>query len=182
MTEQMTNEYNILRLQSLSATRWTTRVKAANTIFEKTAEVRETLQSLTTDQSISGDTKARIQHLLKHKMSSWGTLFGLNATGRLLALLEKFSKELQSVTIPADYAFYSLRYIVQRLQEMRCMEHYNFILEESQKIVEVCEKSDEMRPRKVPRRMEGGSSIPTERLPATSTDGITCNDNLRRSY
>ena len=62
------------------------------------------------------------------------------------------------------------------------MENYNFILEESKKIVEVCEKSDEVRPRKVPRRMEGGSSILTERLPASSTDCITCNDNLRKSF
>ena len=115
-------------------------------------------------------------------MSSLGTLFGLNATRRLLALLEKFSKELQSVTISADYAFYSLRYIVKRLQEMRCMENFNIILEESQKLAEVCEKSDEVRPRKVPRRMEGESSILTERLQATSTHGITCNDNLRRSF
>ena len=44
MTEQVTNEYQVLRLQSLADTRWTTRVKAANTIFEKTAEVREALQ------------------------------------------------------------------------------------------------------------------------------------------
>eukprot|EP00795_Rhopilema_esculentum_P014499 gene14499-5559_t len=49
-------------------------------------------------------------------------------------------------------------------------------------MVEVCGKSNEVRPRKVPRRMEGGSSILTERLPATSTDGITCNDNQRRSF
>ena len=39
-----------------------------------------------------------------------------------------------------------------------------------------------MRPRKVPRRMEGGSSVLTKRLAATSTVGITCNDNLRRSF
>ena len=66
-------------------------------------------------------------------MSSLGILFSLNATRKLLALLEKFSKELQSVTISADYAFYSLRYIIQRLQEMRCMEQFKVILEESQK-------------------------------------------------
>ena len=30
--------------------------------------------------------------------------------------------------------------------------------------------------------MEGGSRVLTERIPATSTDGITCNDNLRRSF
>ena len=115
-------------------------------------------------------------------MSSLGTLFSLNATRKLLALLEKFSKELQSVTISADYAFYSLRCIVQRLQEMRCMEQFNTILEESQKIIEVCEKSNEVRPRMIPWRMEDGSSILTEWHPATSTDGINPNDNLRRSF
>ena len=166
MTEQVTSAYQILRVQSLSATRRTTQVKAAIIIFEKTAEERETLQSLKTDQSIN-DTKARIQHLLKHEMSSLDNLFSLNATRKLLALLEKFSKELQSVTISADYGCYSLRYNIQRLQQMRCMEQFNVLLEESKKILKVYGKSDEVRPRKDPRRMEDGSSILKEWLPAT---------------
>ena len=150
--------------------------------FEKTAEVREALQSLKTDQSINGDAKAGIQHLLKYQMSSLDSLFRFKTTAKLPALLKKFSKELQSVTTSADYAFYSLRYIIQRLQEMRCMEQFNTILEESQKIIEVCEKGIEVRPKHIPRRMENGSSILTERHPATSTDDITRYDNFRRSF
>ena len=92
MTEQTSNKYHILRLLSLSANRWTTWVKAVNKIFHKTAEVRETLQSLKTVKSINGDTKTRSQYLLKHQMSSCDVdvniLSSLNATRNLSALLE----------------------------------------------------------------------------------------------
>ena len=95
-------------------------------------------------------------------MSSLDTLFSLSATRKLLALTENFSRELQLVIFSADYAFYSLRCIIERLQGMRCMEQFNIILEESQKILEVCGKSNEIRTRKIPRRMEDRSSILTD--------------------
>ena len=63
--ENCTEEYKVLRLQSLSATRWTTRVKAADVIFDKCAVLHTTLEMLKEDQSISSDTKIRIQGILK---------------------------------------------------------------------------------------------------------------------
>jgi len=92
MTELMTEEYNTLRLQCLPSTIWTTQVKPISAIFEKTAEVKEALQSLSTNQLISRDTKARIQRLLKHQMSSLDSLFGLNATRKLPTFYEVFKR------------------------------------------------------------------------------------------
>ena len=57
--------YNVLWLQSLSATRRTTRVKAADVVFLKTAEVRATLEMLLNDPSVTNDTKARIRGILE---------------------------------------------------------------------------------------------------------------------
>ena len=78
--ENCTEEYKVLRLQSLSATTWTTRVKAADVIFDKSAKLRTTLEMLKEDQSISSDTKIRIQGILKHQLSSLPVLFNLNVT------------------------------------------------------------------------------------------------------
>ncbi|XP_046855150.1 zinc finger MYM-type protein 1-like [Xenia sp. Carnegie-2017] len=54
--ETGTNDYKVLRLQSLSTTRWTTRVKAADVIFEKSSELHATLEKLQEDPSILADT------------------------------------------------------------------------------------------------------------------------------
>ena len=62
--ENDTDDYKVLRLQSLSATRWT-RVKAADVIFDKTLELRKTLEILQNDENVSADTKSRIQGILK---------------------------------------------------------------------------------------------------------------------
>jgi len=51
------NDYKILHLQSLSATRWTTRVKAVDVIFEKATELRKTLETLKDDPLIPSDVK-----------------------------------------------------------------------------------------------------------------------------
>jgi hypothetical protein len=69
------NDCEILRLQSLSATRWTTRVKAAEVVFKKTAEVHATLQMLQTDPSVSIETKARIRGILDRLLTSLSVIF-----------------------------------------------------------------------------------------------------------
>ena len=105
-TDGETTAYNILRLQSLSATRWTTRVKAADVVFQKTAEVRATLEMLLKDPSVTNDTKARIRGILERQLSSLNVVFNLNATRKFVALLEKLSKESQTVDITAEYALF----------------------------------------------------------------------------
>ncbi|XP_046842027.1 zinc finger MYM-type protein 1-like [Xenia sp. Carnegie-2017] len=129
--ETGTNDYKVLRLQSLSTTRWTTRVKAADVIFEKSAELHATLEKLQEDPSISADTKAKIRGILRRQLSSLIVIFNLNATRKLLALLEKLSKELQAVDISAVYALFSIRHVLQRLHEMRSEEEFERTLDDA---------------------------------------------------
>ena len=58
-------DYNILRLQSLSVTGWTTRVKATDVVFGKIAEVRANLEILLKDPSVTSNTRARIRGILE---------------------------------------------------------------------------------------------------------------------
>ncbi|CAB4001303.1 Hypothetical predicted protein, partial [Paramuricea clavata] len=73
--ENDSDEYKVLRLQSLSATRWTKRVKAADVIFDNTIELRTILEKLKENPYISADTKTRIRGILKKQMSSLYALF-----------------------------------------------------------------------------------------------------------
>ena len=179
--ENESDEYTVLRLQSLSATRWATRVKAANVVFEKTVEVRrrsETL-ALVSDPSISADTKARIKGILKHQLSSLHVVFNLNVARKLIVLLEKFFKELQAVDISADYAWYSLQHILQRLHEMRGNKEFQRILDEAKSISGIEEASTDGAPkRKVPRWMESGDSMLTEMLHTT----VNVHSDMCQSY
>ena len=181
--ENESDEYTVLRLQSLSATRWTTRVKAANVVFEKTVEVRRTLETLASDPSISADTKARIKGILKHQLSSLHIMFNLNVARKLIVLLEKFSKELQAVDISADYALYSVQHILQRLHEMRDNKEFQRILDEAKSISGIEEaNTDGARKRKVPRWMESGDSMLTETLHTTGTVHSGSIGDMRQSY
>ena len=56
---------------------------------------------------------------------------------KLIVLLEKFSKELQSVDISADYALYSEQHILQRLYEMRDVKEFQRILDEAKSFQEL---------------------------------------------
>ena len=132
-TDSETTAYNILRLQSLSATRWTTRVKAADVVFQKTTEVRATLEMLLKDPSVTNDTKARICGILERQLSSLNVVFNLNATRKFVALLEKLSTEFQTVDITAEYALFSIRHVIRRLEEMRSEEEFEHILGEAKK-------------------------------------------------
>ena len=111
--------YSVLRLQSLSVTRWTTRVKAADVVFLKTAEVRATLEMLLTDLSVTNDTKARLRGILERQLSSLNVVLNLSATRKLVVLLEKLFKEFQTVDITAEYVLFSLKHVMRRLEEMK---------------------------------------------------------------
>ena len=186
--ESNTDDYKILRLKSLSVTRWTTRVKAADVIFEKSAELRATLERLQKDTSITADTKARVRGILRQQLSSLNVLFNLNATRKLLVLLEKLSKELQAVDISAEYGLFSIRHVLRRLQEMRSDEEFEFILDEAKKVFALMEweRSEivNSRQRKIPRWMEDNEMFLTEHLPVTdaATDNNAITTEMRRSY
>ena len=180
--EKNTNEYKVFRLQSLSATRWTTRVKAADVIFEKTAELRTILEMLKNDPSISADTKMRFKGILKSQLSSLEVLFDFNVTRKLVCLLEKFSKELQAIDISADYALYSLQHILQRLDEMRSERELQHILNEARNVPGMEENCERGRRREIPRWIEYGDSVLTDRLQPTDTAEDDSIDQMRRSY
>ena len=101
-------DYSILRLQSLFAKRWTTRVKAANVVFQKIVEVRATLEIILKDPSVTSDTRARIRGILEGQLSSLNALFNLNDTRKLVVLLKKLSKEFQTVDITGECALISI--------------------------------------------------------------------------
>ena len=175
--------YNVLRLQSLSATRWTTRVKAADVVFLKTAEVRATLEMLLTDSSVTNDTKARIRGILERQLSSVNVVFNLNATRKLVVLMEKLSREFQTVDITAEYALFSIRHVIRRLEEMRSEEEFEHILNEAKKIPGAIDNRCEDRQRKIPRWMNDGEMMLMEGLQAPDTSSYNPNtEQMRRSY
>ena len=164
----------------MSATRWTTRVKAADIIFDKTLELRKTLEILQNDETVSADTKSRIQGILKKQFSLLEMLFKLNVTRKLIILLEKFSKELQAVDISADYALYSLRHILERLGQMRSNDEFELILSEAKNVPGVQEDRSERGQRKIPRWMGQEENMLTETIPTTRNQNDI--DGMRRSY
>ena len=63
-SESDSDDYKILRLKSLSMTRWTTRTKAVKVVLEKIVEQRTTLDILLKDKTVQTETRARIKGLL----------------------------------------------------------------------------------------------------------------------
>ena len=95
-----TDEYKVLRLQSLSEPRWTTRVKTADVIFDKSAELRTTPEMLKDGQSISSDTKIRIQRILKQEMRNERDFQRILDEARYVPGVEKNADGSKSGNIP----------------------------------------------------------------------------------
>ena len=164
--------YNVLRLQSLSATRWTTRIKAADVVFLKTAEVRATLEMLLMDPSVTNESKARIRGILERKLSSLNVVFNLNATRKLVVLLEKLSREFPTVQ---QHVLFFIRHVIRRLEEMRSEEVFEHILSKAKKVPGAIENRCENRQRKLPRWMNDGEVMLMEGSQAPD-------EQMRRSY
>jgi hypothetical protein len=64
---------DILRLKNLSRTRWTTRGSAAEVVIKKTPELRETLETLSKDHSLTPECRAKSCGLLEkvRSVQSW---------------------------------------------------------------------------------------------------------------
>ena len=171
--------YNVLRLQSLSATRWTTKIKAADVVFLKTAEVHATLEMLLMDPSVTNQSKARIRSILERQLSSLNVVFNLNATRNLAVLLEKLSKEFPTVDITTEYVLFSIRHVIRRLEEMGSEEEFEHILSEAKKVPGAIENRCEDRQRKLPRWMNDGEMMLMEGSQAPDTS--SCNPNTEQS-
>ena len=102
-------------------------------------------------------------------MSSLNVLFNLNVTKNLVVLLEKLSKEFQTVDITGEYALFSIRHVIRRFEEMRSQEEFNLIFGEAKKPPGAMESSCEGRQRKIPRWMNDGEMMLTQRLNVSFT-------------
>ena len=64
-------------------------------------------------------------------LSSFPTLFSLVCTFHLLAVLEKLSKELQTVKFAANHVIYAFEKTKQRIKEMRCEEEFKLLMDKT---------------------------------------------------
>lgn len=101
--EKYDENCKVLRLQSLSVTRWTTRTSAANVILQKTAELRKTLQAISVDKSVNSDTRSAAKGFI-HKLSSLQELFQIVAIYEIVTVLEALSKNLRRTDLTAELA------------------------------------------------------------------------------
>ena len=97
-------------------------------------------------------------------------------------MLEKLSKEFQTVGITGEHALFSIRHVIQRLEEMRSEEEFNLILGEAKKLPGAMESSCEGRQRKIPRWMDDGEMMLTQGLNVSFTTNDANIEQMRRSY
>ena len=64
-------------------------------------------------------------------LSSFPTLLSLAWTFHLLAVLEKLSKELQTVKFPANHVIYAFEKTKRRIKEMRCEEEFKLLVDKA---------------------------------------------------
>ena len=83
--------------------------------------------------------------------------------------------------ISADYKFYSLQHILQRLQEMRNEREFERILDEARNVPGVDTNPDGGRLGKITRWMRCDDFITGERRHTTRTPGKGSTDLLRRT-
>ena len=108
----------ILKLKSLSRTRWTTRGAAAEVVIEKNKELQETLRLLSVDASVAPEFRARSKGLIR-KLQSFPEIFKLIVMNEFANLLESNSRQLQSASLTAEQATASIDMLYIRLQEFR---------------------------------------------------------------
>ena len=187
MNEQQSDDYNILRLKSLSMTRWTTRAKAASVVLTKTEELKTALGILHSDKSVTAETRAKTKGILQ-QLSSVKKMFGLQATYELIGLLENQSTQLQSVGPTADVAKFCCSPVSSRLAEMRTDAEFDRILALRTRAMPGLEEEPDApaspkRAKKIPRRFEGADVVATERLTFGGCTHVGDQDNsLKRRY
>ena len=119
-----------VRIKSLSQTRWTARADAAKVVIGKQQPLIETLEAIQADSSRSWEVKADARGLTRI-LSSFPTLLSLVCTFHLLAVLEKLSKELQTVKFAANFVIYAFKKTKHRIREMRCDEEFKLLMDKT---------------------------------------------------
>ena len=124
-----------LRLKNLSRTRWTTRGSAAAVLIKKTPELQEALEILSKDFSVSAECRAKSRGMLE-KLRSVKSMFQVVVMHELGNLLENNSKKLQSASLTAEQAVYSIKRMQVRLQEMRSIEEFQRLYDQTIKLAD----------------------------------------------
>ena len=109
---------DVLRLQNLSRTRWTTRGDAGNVIALKQAELIDTLALISVDKNNDVKCKARAKGLIS-KLKCAKDMFSIFLLRELARILEMNSKNLQRNDLTAEAAVDCIRKIELRLADMR---------------------------------------------------------------
>ena len=203
--ETQSDNYDILRLQSLSVTRWTTRAKAAHVLLERLSELNQVLASLQIDKASTADVRAKAKGLLK-KLDSKELIFKLIGMYEIVTILETLSKELQSKTLTAESASFSIDVARQKLIKLRTEQEFERIWKKATDVYNVSSKkaSDEgrssftdqsasnsnqgnevkvqkERKRQIPRRFGDGESVIEVAL-SGQTSNISLKTDLKRMY
>lgn len=109
---------DVLRLQNLSRTRWTTRGAAGNVITLKHAELIATLKMISEDKNTDSKCKAKAKGLII-KLGTAKHMFNMFLMRDLAHILEMNSKNLQKNDVTAEEAMDCIHKIEIRLAEMR---------------------------------------------------------------
>ena len=98
--------------------------------IDKQQPLIETLEAIKVDSSLSWEVKADARGLIR-MLSSFPTLLSLVCTFHLLAVLEKLSKELQTVKFAANHVIYAFEKTKHRIKEMRCEEEFKLLMDKT---------------------------------------------------
>ncbi|XP_028414610.1 zinc finger MYM-type protein 1-like [Dendronephthya gigantea] len=172
----------ILKLKNLSRTRWTTRGSAAAVLIKKTPELQEALEILSKDLSITPECRAKSRGLLG-KVRSVRPMFQVVVMHELANLLENNSKNLQSASLTAEQAVYSIKKLQVRLQEIRSEEEFQRLYEQTMKLAELREEHETQkskRQRKAPCRLS--EYVAHSSSPSSATEMNITTELLRIYY
>lgn len=109
---------DVVRLQNLSRTRWTTRGSAASVVTTKYVDLVMTLDNIAADRTHDTKCKARARGL-RNKLQSAKQMFNMFLLKDIAQILEMNSKHLQKNDLSAEEALDCIKKIEIRLNEMR---------------------------------------------------------------
>ena len=171
--EVESEDYKILRLRSLSVTRWTTRAKVAYVVLTKNKDLKVALSTLAKDSTTTAEVRAKVKGILQ-QLACLKKMFGLQATYELVGLLENLSVQLQSAGLTADVACFCIKNVSERLTELRSDIEFERILksilllpgikEQLEQDSEQAPASRSTRNRKIPRALNNANVVITEQL------------------
>ena len=121
-------------------------------LIKKTPELRETLQTLSKDHSLTPECRAKSRGLLDKVRS----VLQVVVMHELANLLEKNSKKLQSASLTAEDAVYCIKKMQVRLQEMRSIEEFQRLYDKAIKLADLREENETQkskRQKSAPRRL-----------------------------